>query len=292
MNNDSSHQFQKEKVEPSFSNLASANNIVALISFWSDSDLGKSSQSMIQTVQGTRKFSCAFDSHSEFGALLTLDWFASGISAQRAAALLEKHSAKSKLTVLAIEPLTLPFFKLSIGHLLSIASSVLARLSPFVKDFSVEEGKLRVEKLKDEFGEVIGLANIEDLLAPSRWSNPVFMLGLFQFSPYACYPVDSKEAQEAPTPSGEKVYTERYGNASIKQVLRTGAYPSILTRTIETVIRSKGANAIEDQLWNEISIVFFPSRMHFVGLTTDPSYMPHFYHRQAALKAGFVVPIW
>lgn len=292
MNIDSANQFEKEKVEPSFSNLALNTNVVALLGFWSDSGLGKSSQHVIEKQKGQRKFTCLFDEGSQFGALLTLDWFSSGIIAQRAADLLEKHSGKSKLTMLAIEPLTLPLFKSSIGNVLSMASSILAKFSPFVKDFSATEGKLRLDKLKEDYGEVIGLPNTENLIATSTWKEPVLMLGFFQFNPYAQYPIGSKEAQENPTPSGEKVYTERYGNASIKQVLRTGAYPAVLSRTIATVIRSKEIHAIEDQLWHEISIVFFPSRMHFVGMTTDPSYSPHFYHRQAALKAGFVIPMW
>ncbi|MBB6460034.1 hypothetical protein [Flammeovirga kamogawensis] len=42
---------------------------------------------------------------------------------------------------------------------------------------------------------------------------------------------------------------------------------------------------------NEISIVFFPSRKHFVDMNTDPSFAPHFYHRQAALKEGYVMSV-
>jgi len=108
-------------------------------------------------------------------------------------------------------------------------------------------------------------------LAPTH-SGPIVMLNLLRYREKAQY----KNSDFDSNCSGAEAY-QRYGAAVFPLMQKVGA---------TVVYRGKAKNIFigpENEEWDEVLLVKYPSFQAFLKMTTDPKYLTIVVHREAAL---------
>jgi uncharacterized protein (DUF1330 family) len=101
--------------------------------------------------------------------------------------------------------------------------------------------------------------------------TPVLMLNLLRFRVQADYP-----ANDHPACSGREAYA-RYSRIALKKVAAAGGAVQVLAAVHAALI------APEEEQWDEIILVRYPSKEAFLGMLADPEYRAATVHRTAAL---------
>lgn len=102
--------------------------------------------------------------------------------------------------------------------------------------------------------------------------SPVVMLNMLRFREQAVYPEGS---EHAPC-SGREAY-QRYAQQAIKHVQALGGDAVWLGEVQTTLIGP------QDEPWDEVILVRYPSRAAFLKMVSDPNYLNCSVHRTAAL---------
>lgn len=121
---------------------------------------------------------------------------------------------------------------------------------------------------------------LEALLKRFAPDEPVVMLNLLRFRDEADY---AKDAGEEPC-SGREAYA-RYSKLALVQLDRVGASPEWMGEAMPPVI------APEDEAWEEVLLVRYPSVQAFLTMISDPEYQAIVYHRTAALADSRLIPM-
>ena len=101
---------------------------------------------------------------------------------------------------------------------------------------------------------------------------PITMLNLLRFRAEAEYPAGF----EAEPCSGEQAY-RRYAEGALGVMERVGGRPIWGAPAGQSVIAPDGES------WDEVFLVYYPSRSAFLEMATDESYLEVVTHRTAAL---------
>lgn len=110
--------------------------------------------------------------------------------------------------------------------------------------------------------------------------GPICMLNLLRFAQQANYPDDSGHAPC----SGREAYG-RYAQHAVKAIDTAGATIEWSGEALSSVI------APEDEQWDEVFIVRYPSIEAFLGMVMDPAYQAQTVHRSAALQDARLIMI-
>jgi len=101
--------------------------------------------------------------------------------------------------------------------------------------------------------------------------SPIVMLNLLKFREMAQY-----EPGGPPGLTGRQAYS-RYSNAVIPLLLEVGGQPLWMGKARASVIAPEGES------WDEVLLVFYPSRAAFVRMVRSDAYQAIMHHRTAAL---------
>jgi uncharacterized protein (DUF1330 family) len=110
-------------------------------------------------------------------------------------------------------------------------------------------------------------------LAKMSNTEPVVMLNMLRFRERAEYPAGSGHA----SCSGREAY-QRYGIKAIEYVRAVGGKPIYRGTAHVTLIGP------QDERWDEILLVQYPSPAAFLKMVSNPDYLACGVHRTAALK--------
>ncbi|TBW54314.1 DUF1330 domain-containing protein [Marinobacter halodurans] len=113
---------------------------------------------------------------------------------------------------------------------------------------------------------------LESLVRQFAPDEPVVMLNLLRFREDAAY---AEEDNEAPC-SGREAYA-RYSKLALAQLSKVEAQPEWVGEAMVPVI------APEDEDWDEVLLVRYPSAQAFLSMVSDPEYQAIVHHRTAAL---------
>lgn len=102
--------------------------------------------------------------------------------------------------------------------------------------------------------------------------EPILMLNLLRFNSEAAYPVDSGQAPC----SGKEAYA-RYSRTALHKVRAAGGDVQLMAEAQVALI------APEQEHWDEMLLVRYPSPEAFLAMLTDPEYRAATIHRTAAL---------
>ncbi len=119
-------------------------------------------------------------------------------------------------------------------------------------------------------------------LAASSDDSPVAMLNMNRYRAVAEYPVGSAEA--ALKLSGREAYL-RYGIVAQAAVASVGGKILWATDAQETVI------GCDHDTYDEIVVVWYPSRAAFLALSDYPGYTEAHAHRDAAIEQATLVAL-
>ena len=112
-------------------------------------------------------------------------------------------------------------------------------------------------------------------LAEEGPDGPVVMVNLLKFRARAQYDADVPEAGENLT--GREAY-RRYGQIAFVQVSKVGG--NVVWGGKQRFVAIGG----DDQDWDEVVCVRYPSRAAFLTMAADPDYLKGIYHRDAGLE--------
>jgi uncharacterized protein (DUF1330 family) len=102
------------------------------------------------------------------------------------------------------------------------------------------------------------------------------MLNLLKFRERADYPPGVSPSALGGEVTGAKAYS-RYSRAVIPLVFEVGGQPIWMGKGRASVIAPAGES------WDEVVLVYYPSRRAFLRMVTSPAYQEIMYHRTAAL---------
>lgn len=111
-------------------------------------------------------------------------------------------------------------------------------------------------------------------LAGSKLEGPIVMVNLLRYRERAAYEPGTKEAAE--NLSGRAAY-QRYGQTALRCVLEAGG--AIVWGGQQHLVMVGG----EDEKWDEVVCVRYPSRQAFLDMIERPDYRAALYHRDAGL---------
>ncbi|MBN1656272.1 MAG: DUF1330 domain-containing protein [Deltaproteobacteria bacterium] len=103
--------------------------------------------------------------------------------------------------------------------------------------------------------------------------GPVIMLNMLRFRDHARYPKGS----DYPPCSGREAY-RRYGVEAIRHVHAVGG-KNLWWGAVQLALVGP-----EDEEWDEVLLVQYPSRAAFLRMASDPDYLACSVHRTAALS--------
>lgn len=106
--------------------------------------------------------------------------------------------------------------------------------------------------------------------------RPVTMVNLLKFRAQACY----EDADEAPC-SGREAYA-RYKHAFTETVGAVSQAQVVFQGPVQQVFI--GATGRPETDWDEVLVVRYPSRRHFLAMMADPTYRAALRHRYAGLE--------
>ncbi len=115
-----------------------------------------------------------------------------------------------------------------------------------------------------------GLARLRDTFPRD---TPLVMVNLLRFRDRALYPRNSTFGEC----SGRQAY-KRYMETAIKKLSEVGARPIWMSKAFAGVI------APEDEQWDQIFLVKYPSVDAFMNMIKMPEYLAATVHREAALR--------
>ena len=115
--------------------------------------------------------------------------------------------------------------------------------------------------------------SIQQLARTLPSGQPVVMLNLLRFNDRATYPENS----EHDACDGREAY-RRYSRAALAKLREIGAEPIWMGRAAASVI------APQDESWDEVLLVRYPSPEAFMKMLSMPDYQAATVHRTAALK--------
>lgn len=115
-------------------------------------------------------------------------------------------------------------------------------------------------------------SRLESLVKQFAPDEPVVMLNLLRFRENAEY---ADEDNEAPC-SGREAYA-RYSKLALNQLAKVEARPEWMGEAMVPVI------APDDEDWDEVLLVRYPSAQAFLSMVSDPEYQAIVHHRTAAL---------
>lgn len=110
-------------------------------------------------------------------------------------------------------------------------------------------------------------------LAAGEMEAPLVMVNLLRFREQAAYP-DGFEAEPC---SGEQAYA-RYAEGALRAVGKVGGSPIWGDDVSQLVIGP------EDEAWDQVILVRYPSMAKFIEMQRDPEYQAILPHRMAALE--------
>ena len=113
---------------------------------------------------------------------------------------------------------------------------------------------------------------LKELTSKFPQDQPLYMLNLLRFNEQANYPEDM---QQAPC-SGAEAYS-RYGKHAAPKIKQAGAELIWSGNAIASVI------APNDEVWDQVILVRYPSVTAFIKMISDPEYQAIAFHRTAAL---------
>ena len=102
---------------------------------------------------------------------------------------------------------------------------------------------------------------------------PIVMINLLKFLDNALYP----EGTEADPCTGREAY-QRYSEIALSKVIEVGGQPIWLGEGLGSIIGP------EDECWDEVLLVKYPSVDAFVRMLAMPDYQASTIHRTAALE--------
>ncbi|ROU02127.1 DUF1330 domain-containing protein [Marinobacter sp. R17] len=115
-------------------------------------------------------------------------------------------------------------------------------------------------------------SRLESLVKQFAPDEPVVMLNLLRFREDAEY---ADEDNESPC-SGREAYA-RYSKLALNQLAKVEARPEWVGEATVPVI------APDDEDWDEVLLVRYPSAQAFLSMVSDPEYQAIVHHRTAAL---------
>lgn len=115
-------------------------------------------------------------------------------------------------------------------------------------------------------------ASLEQLARSLPADKPVTMLNLLRFNEHSRYPAGS----DAAPCSGREAY-RRYSRVALGKLEAVGARPVWMAEAFASVI------APEDEQWDEVLLVQYPSGAAFMQMLGMPDYQAATIHRTAAL---------
>lgn len=115
--------------------------------------------------------------------------------------------------------------------------------------------------------------SIEHLARVLPPGQPVVMLNLLRFNDRAKYP----EGSDHGACDGREAY-RRYSRAALAKLQEIGAEPIWMGRAAASVI------APQDESWDEVLLVKYPSPEAFIQMLSMPDYQAATVHRTAALR--------
>lgn len=119
-------------------------------------------------------------------------------------------------------------------------------------------------------------AQLERVLADAaEHSGAIRMINLLRFRPVADY-ADASDPAEPGTSTGAEAYA-RYGQIAMAEVAAVGGSQFYAGVADQTVIGP------EDEAWDMVAIVEYPSRSAFLEMIAKPSYQAGVLHRTAGL---------
>lgn len=113
--------------------------------------------------------------------------------------------------------------------------------------------------------------------------GPITMLNIVRFRDVADYSDAPDLAPDEPI-SGRAAY-ERYGVEVQPFLQRAGAEVTVAANSLPSVIGP------EDESWDQVLLVRYPSRDAFIAMTTDPDYLAISRHRSAGLADSRLIPL-
>jgi uncharacterized protein (DUF1330 family) len=116
-----------------------------------------------------------------------------------------------------------------------------------------------------------GRAHIEDFARKAPDAAPIVMLNLLKFRDFADY-----EEKGAARVTGRKAY-ERYSKAVVPLLWEVGGQLLWMGKARAGVIIP------DDESWDEVVLVHYPSRAAFVRMVSSDAYQAIMHHRTAAL---------
>lgn len=106
--------------------------------------------------------------------------------------------------------------------------------------------------------------------------GPMVMVNLLKYRDRAAY--DSGRAEAKENLSGRDAY-QRYGMVALQHVMKRGGKIVWGARQNFVMI-----GEVEDNDWDEVVCVQYPSREAFLDMTQDEDYLAAHYHREAGLE--------
>jgi len=117
---------------------------------------------------------------------------------------------------------------------------------------------------------------LAEFLDAAEPEGKLVMLNLLRFRDQAEYPPDA--GIEAEPCSGRDCYQQRYGAVALEYVRAAGG------RVLWMGNAWFGVIAPDDEPWDEILLVEYPSRQAFLEMVATPEYRAAAIHRSAALR--------
>lgn len=107
-------------------------------------------------------------------------------------------------------------------------------------------------------------------------TGPMVMVNLLKYRNKAAYDSDRAEAKE--NLSGRDAY-QRYGMVALQHVMKRGG--KVVWGGSQKFVM---VGELEDNDWDEVVCVQYPSRDAFLDMTRDAEYLAAHYHREAGLE--------
>jgi uncharacterized protein (DUF1330 family) len=114
-------------------------------------------------------------------------------------------------------------------------------------------------------------------------ARTVVMLNLLRYRAQAVY----APGQDQPERTGEEAY-RRYGRSTLPILFRLGGRLLMRGAVEQTLLAS--AEPLEGP-WDQLALVFYPSRLHFRYMVNQPDYQAGLVHRDAGLEATVLLAI-